>query len=167
MEHTFYIESLDLANDFEFYILNYESINYKREVSNYFYEFTIYSSTTIIKKIIEKLDILKSNNNYYKPTTTKIIRNVALEFIREKHRIKACKWGNYYSMEVITLNWNDKPKKEFKTIGVKSPKKKYHISEKPDKRGFYQLFDYTKSRAIKKKSVDRNKLVLYAKLHLD
>jgi len=167
MEHTFYIESLDLANDFEFYILNYQSINYKRQVSNYFYEFTINESSNIIDKINKNLYDLKSRNNYYLPTTLNIIRNVTLEFIREKRRIESCSWGNYYSMRVITDNWDDKVKKEFKTIGVKPSKKKYHITDKPNKNGYYQLFDYTKSRAIKKKSTDRNKLVLYAKLHLD
>lgn len=167
MEYTFYIESLDLANDFELYILNYQDINYKREVSNYFYEFIINESSDRISKINKCLYDLKGRNNYYKPIDTKTIRNVTLEFIREKRRIEACSWGNYYSMKVITENWDDKPKKEFKTIGVRPPKKKYHITDKPNKYGQYQLFDYSKPNKNKLKNKNRQLLVDYAKLHLD
>ena len=164
MEYTFHIEQLELANDFEFYILNYCGIEYKREVSEYFYEFTIEGTASKIDNVIAELEKLKNRKNYYVSITSELIRDITLEFVREKNRLKKEGW---YNMIVCTNNWEQFTKKDFHTFAVRAPKKKYHITDKPDKRGFYQLFDYTKSRCIKKKSVDRNKLVEYANLNLD
>lgn len=164
MEYTFHIEQLELANDFEFYILNYCGIDYKRKVSEYFYEFTIEGTISKIDNVIAELEKLKNRKNYYVSITSELIRDVTLEFVREKNRLKKEGW---YNMIVCSNNWKQFTKKDFHTFAVRPPKKKYRITDKPDKRGFYHLFDYTKSKQNKIKSVNREKLVLHAKLHLD
>jgi hypothetical protein len=152
MEHIFYIESLDLANDFEFYILNRYSIQYLREVNDYFYEFKIIGSQTVINETINDLNNLKSRNNYYTVFTSKQIRDVALEVIRDNKKNKE----HYTSMEIITSNWEN-PRRKYsvsKLFNLNKNKKIYHLTDKPNSKGFYTLYDYT---SVLKRTQSNNK----------
>lgn len=165
MERTFYIESLELANDFEFYILNLKNIEYNRVVNDYFYEFKIIGNPKIITEVSDSLNSLKNRKHYYKPLSNKDIINITLEVVRNNKITRP-----FGVLEVITTNWENPKKKyserEFRLS--KSKRKTYHLTDKPNRKGFYTLYDYTstlkRNDSNRKRYASKDREVLIRKI---